>query len=413
MSKRSPTARLCYATCPPGLENILSWEAEHLGLEGIRRGRGRISFQNKGDAALRAVLWLRTAHRILEHLFRFPAGNRDELYAGVVDFPWEDWLDRDTTFAVRTVGTTEQLHHTHFSSLIVKDAIADRLNQRIGGRPDVDPQNPVFLVVCHLDQGYCTLSLDTDGHRLHQRGYRRVSVDAPIRETLAAAVLLWSRWRADTQLFDPFCGSGTIVIEAAMLARNLAPGRHRTPACLEWPTLRSQRMKHWAQLCADADARVVEQSEWLVAASDRSPEAVAATAANAEAAGVRPWVTCSTSDSRRVDYRGSGGLVVGNPPYGERLSTFVPARELLEQTIETIGRTGGHSALFIVPQELELEFEAQRWLMMRNGPIDCKAIYFEQTSQTNRRMEIRSTNEWSSSRTSRTNRPSSTKPLRW
>lgn len=411
MSKRSPTARLCYATCPPGLENILSWEAEKVGLEGIRRGRGRISFQNKGNSALKAVLWLRTAHRILEHLFRFPARTRDELYAGVSEFPWEDWLDKETTFAVQTVGTTEQLHHTHYSSLIVKDAIVDRLTQRTGGRPDVDPQAPVFLIVCHLDEDYCTLSLDTDGHRLHQRGYRRIPVEAPIRETLAAALLLWSRWSVHTDLFDPFCGSGTLAIEAAMMAHNIAPGRRRNPACLEWP--RQQRMQQWVQLCADADARIVEQTEGVIAASDRAPDAIAATLANAEAAEVRRWLTCSVSDSRRVDYLGTGGLIIGNPPYGERLSTFRQAQELLEQTIETIGRKCDHSAMFIVPNDMDLPFEAHRWLMVRNGPIDCKAVYLEQTPQTNRRIAIRSTKEPSSNRTSRTSRPSSTKPLRW
>ena len=227
--------RSWYATCPRGAEPALRRELEAIGAKGIRPGQGGARFTGEREIALRGCLDLRTALRVLEPIGDFPAATAEELYEGAAKLPWQDLISPGQTFAVAASGRAPGLTHTHFVELKVKDAIVDALRSRTGARPDVDPKRPDVLVVAHLSRGACSLSLDLAGDLLSDRGYRVQTVEAPLRESLAAAVVLLSGWEGRTELHDPVCGSGTLAIEAALFAAVRAPNEQRTLACEKWP----------------------------------------------------------------------------------------------------------------------------------------------------------------------------------
>src|SRR5207253_11039726 len=185
--------------------------------------------------ALRACLDSRTALRVLEPVGEFPAVTADELYAGAAALPWSELIAKGQTLAVSATGRTEHLTNTHFVEQRVKDAAVDVLRERKGFRPDVDPRAPAVLIVAHLANGKCSVSLDLAGELLSNRGYRVRTVEAPLREALAAAVVLESGWDGTTPLRDPVCGSGTLAIEAALFAARKAPNEKRRLACERSP----------------------------------------------------------------------------------------------------------------------------------------------------------------------------------
>ncbi|MFL5420019.1 MAG: class I SAM-dependent RNA methyltransferase, partial [Myxococcales bacterium] len=201
-----------YATCPRGAEGVLAGELAGIGAKGIRPGRGGVRFTGERDVALRGCLALRTALRVLEPIGEFPAESSDDLYAGARSLPWEDLIGTGDSIAVSATGRASGLSHTRFVEQRTKDAIVDRLREIRGERPAVDPRAPDVLAVVHLGEGRCSVSLDLAGDLLSNRGYRVRSVEAPLREALAAAAVLLSGWDGTTPLHDPLCGSGTIAI---------------------------------------------------------------------------------------------------------------------------------------------------------------------------------------------------------
>src|SRR5207253_934035 len=207
--------------------------------------------------ALRACLDSRTALRVLEPIGEFPAITADELYAGAAALPWSELIAKGQTLAVSATGRTEHLTNTHFVEQRVKDAAVDVLRERKGFRPDVDPRAPDVLIVAHLANGKCSVSLDLAGELLSNRGYRVRTVEAPLREALAAAVVLASEWPGTTPLHDPLCGSGTLAIEAALFAARRAPNRERRLACERWPRTAAADASTLAKLRAELRAREI------------------------------------------------------------------------------------------------------------------------------------------------------------
>ena len=313
--------RSWYATCPRGAETVLARELEDLGAKGIRAGQGGVRFTGERETALRACLDLRTALRVLEPVAEFDATNAEELYAGAEKVPWSDLIAPGQTIAVSATGRAPGLTHTHFVELKIKDAVVDALRGRTGTRPDVDPRTPDVLIVAHLHAGKCSLSLDLAGDLLSNRGYRVRTVEAPLREALAAAVVLLSGWEGRVPVHDPVCGSGTLAIEAALFAAARAPNERRSLACERWPRTAAEDAVTLRRLRAELRDRAVRRAaEGLppVLASDRDPDAVAATKANARAAQVE--VDAFAADAREVKPLSPPGQFLLNVPYGERLS---------------------------------------------------------------------------------------------
>ena len=210
-----------------GLEEILAEELTTLGANDIQIGRRMVSFTGDKRMMYKANFCLRTAIRILKPIKNFTAKDADEVYNQIQAIPWEEYLDVNKTFAIDAVVFSEEFRHSKFVSYKVKDAIVDYFREKTGKRPSVRINNPDVLLNIHIAHTTCTLSLDSSGESLHRRGYRQEQVEAPLNEVLAAGMVLMTGWRGECDLIDPMCGSGTIPVEAALIARNIAPGVFR------------------------------------------------------------------------------------------------------------------------------------------------------------------------------------------
>ena len=371
--------RSWYATCPRGAEEALEGELRGIGAKGIRAGRGVVRFTGEREIALRGCLELRTALRVLEPVGEFAAVDAEQLYAGGLQLPWNELIAPGQTIAVAASGRAAGLTHTHFVEQKLKDAVVDALRDRAGFRPDVSPKAPGVLVVAHLANGACTVSLDLAGDLLSNRGFRVRTVEAPLRESLAAAVVLYSGWNGKTPLSDPLCGSGTLAIEAALFSARRAPNGNRRLACERWPRTSAEDGPLLERLRSELAAREVVPAP--IFASDRDPEAVEAARANAGAA--RVPVHVSLQDAREMKPLDPPGQLLLNVPYGERLEAGgrKPLKTFYHQLGASLRRLRGHRAAVLSGSE---DFESAFGIRPRgprrtiwNGPLRCTLYRYE------------------------------------
>jgi len=375
--------RSWYATCPRGVEPVLERELAGVGAKGIRPGQGGVRFTGERETALRGCLDLRTALRVLEPIGEFPASDAEQLYEGAAKLPWHELIAPGQTFAVAASGRAPGLTHTHFVELKIKDAVVDALRARTGARPDVDPRHPDVLVVAHLANGTCSLSLDLAGDLLSNRGYRVRTVEAPLRESLAAAVVLLSGWEGRTPLLDPVCGSGTLAIEAALFAAARAPGERRILASEKWPRTAAgdvRSLRHIRAELRERASRRAAEGYPPILASDRDPEAVAAARENARAAAVE--IRVSEGDALAIEPLSPPGQLLLNVPYGERLEAG--GRKQLKTFYHQLGaalrRLPGHRAAVLSGSD---DFESAFGIRPRgrhqlwNGPLRSTLRLYE------------------------------------
>lgn len=374
------------ATAPAGFEPLLIAELSALGANDPKPVRGGVRFHGSLELAYRACLWSRTASRVLLPLFEFPVTGTEALYAGIHDFPWETHLNPDSTLSVEFSGTCPGIDHVHFGAQRVKDAIVDRFRARFGRRPGVDRQRPDLQIHVLSRDGQAIVSLDLAGDSLHRRGYRAATVIAPLKETLAAALLLKTDWPAIAAaggvFLDPLCGSGTLAIEAAWIAGDHAPGLLRT----HWGF--SGWLGHvpalWSRLLAEATERCRAGHSHIppIFASDHDPSAVRAALINADRAGV--------ADRMRVERRklatvepptGFPGLLITNPPYGERLGEQDTCAQLYAQLGDRLKArfVGWKTAVFTGNPKLgkRMGLRAERTHTFHNGPLECRLLRFQ------------------------------------
>ena len=349
-------------------------ELKLLGAKGVRSGTGGVRFTGERELALRACLELRTALRVLEPLGEFAATTSDELYEGARKLPWPEIVRPGQTIAVTASGRAEGLTHTHFVEVRTKDAVVDALRDAKGFRPDVDPRAPDVLIVVHLAKGRCDVSLDLAGDLLSNRGYRVRTVEAPLREALAAAMVLYAGWDGETPFHDPLCGSGTIAIEAALFAARRPPNLDRRFACERDP----EDARILAGLRAELRVRIRKTPPIL--ATDRDADAVAATQANARAAKVELQVL--QADARSIEPLGPPGQLLLNVPYGERLEAGgkKPLKTFYHQVGESFrGLTGHRAAILSGSPDFESAFgirpRGKRTIW--NGPLKCGLYFYE------------------------------------
>lgn len=366
-------------TAAAGTEDLLSRELRALGVNEQRQIKGGVRFSGTLAKAMEACLWVRTGMRVLQQLGSFEAGDQEALYEGVRRFPWNDFLGPRHTLAVDAIGTSETLRHTHFVGQRVKDAVCDVIRERRNARPSVDARNPDMRLVARLARGRCELSLDLSGEPLFKRGYRQDQTRAPLKETLAASVLLCAGYDGTEPLLDPMCGSGTLAIEAAMIARHRAPGLNRAFGLERWPWLDRDQQRVLRDL--RLEARESERAEMpRILAGDRDPEAVQAARANVARTGLPVEVV--EQDAREALSAGEPGWIVTNPPYGERLDGG--GRKNLKTFFWQLGRAwrelGAQKvAVLSGGPEFESAFGARpggrRWLY--NGPILCELLMYQ------------------------------------
>jgi putative N6-adenine-specific DNA methylase len=321
--------------------------------------------------------------RVLLPLKTIPADSADALYEGVRALPWLDHLDVNHTFSVEASGTSDTLRHTHFTALRIKDAIVDTVREAKGARPSVDAKTPDVRVIAHLSKGQCDVSLDVSGEPLFKRGYRLEPTTASLKETLAAAVLLASGYDGERPLVDPMCGSGTIALEAALIAHHQAPGLRRSFGIERWPSFDDSLRARLREIKEEATARVRKDAP-EIRASDWDEEAVAAALVNAKRLGLP--VQISKADARELTPLSPPGFVVCNPPYGERLEGG--GRKTLKTFFWQLGQKwrelhGHHIALVAGGPELESAFGmrpvARRALF--NGPLACQLLQYDIAAQ--------------------------------
>jgi putative N6-adenine-specific DNA methylase len=308
-----------FATCSKGTEGALRQELAALKLPAVRGGRGGVHFEGRLEHGAKACLHSRTAMRVLLELATFPVDGPDALYEGARTVDWTEWLTEKTTLAVEATGLAPGVTHTGFAALKVKDAVVDQLREKLGARPDVDTRDPAVPIVLHLDGGQATLSLDLAGQPLHKRGWRTTTTVAPLKETLAAAVLLLGRVDVDAPFVDPLCGSGTLPIEQALRARRIPPGLDRAFAFQRWPCYRTDLQSRWDKLKAQAQAGILPRAPAPILAVDLHPKAIEACTRNAHLAGVSGDLVIERGDARDLTPRFDPGTLCANPPYGERL----------------------------------------------------------------------------------------------
>ena len=300
-----------------GLEEVLAKELTELGASNIEIGNRMVAFT--GDKALmyKANFCLRTAIRILKPIKHFKANTADEVYENIKSIAWENYLDNTKSFAVDAVVFSNEFRHSKFVAYKVKDAIVDYFRDKTGERPSVRINNPDVLLNIHIAEDRCTLSLDSSGESLHRRGYRQEAVEAPLNEVLAAGMILMTGWKGECDLIDPMCGSGTIPIEAALIARNIAPGVFRKEFAFE----------KWVDFDQDLfdsiynDDSQEREFNHKIYGYDNNPKAYEIAIHNVKAAGLSKDIVLKLQPFQQFEQPKEKSIIITNPPYGERIST--------------------------------------------------------------------------------------------
>lgn len=368
-----------FATVARGLEDIAAQELESLGAISPETGFCGVTFSGDLELLYRVNLWARLPFRILVQLAEFRCRDADDLYTGIQRIDWEPYLPPELTMAVVATGKNRQLNHTHFTALQVKNAIVDQQRDRFGKRSSVDTQQPDVQVNVHINRDRATLSLDSSGSSLHRRGYRPAVGKAPLKESLAAALIYLSGWQSDQAFCDPLCGSGTLPLEAALIGLKRAPGLFRDRFGFEnWPDFDAQL---WHQLQAQARQEQRETLAAPIVGCDRDRQVIIQARTNAKNCQLGQQVALQIQDLSAVEAPADSGVVVCNPPYGERLgkdedlgALYKLLGDVLKQRFKgwTAYVLSGNKAL---SQSIGLK-SSQR-IPVWNGNLPCQLMKYE------------------------------------
>lgn len=353
-----------------GLEAMVSKELYRLGYDSKKTEDGKVVFDGDYDAVCRANMWLRCGERVLIKVGEFEAKTADDLYEGVKALPWERFIAKDDAFPVKGRTIRSELNSDRNSQIMIKKAIADRLGEKYG--ISWMPETGVtYQIQFTIIKNIVTLMIDTSGEPLHKRGYRKKANLAPLRETIAAAMVMISYWKFEEPFLDPFCGSGTIPIEAAMFKRNIAPGLMRNFAFESFPQIDKRLLKDIIDEAKDEEHRDVSLD---ITASDIDPYALELTEHNAKAAGVSEFINIKQADAGKIFLDKECGSIITNPPYGERLSDLEECRKLYRQISKSFSRLPKWSYYILTSHEdFEKEFgkRADRRRKIYNGMLRC------------------------------------------
>ena len=300
-----------------GLEPVLARELAQLGAQDIEPGRRMVQFTGDKELLYRANVELHTALKILKPIAEFQVRSAEEVYSEIQKIDWSQYLSLDKTFAVDAVVFSDEFTHSKFVSYKVKDAIVDQFRERTGQRPNISVSNPDLQLHIHIADTKATLCLDSSGESLHRRGYRQEAVEAPINEVLAAGIIMLTGWQGDTDFIDPMCGSGTFLIEAALIARNMAPGLFRKEFAFEkWPDYDAEL---YGRIYND-DSKERPFSHHIYG-YDIDMKAVNTARLNVKAAGLADVISVAQKDFKDFEQPAQKSIIVTNPPYGERITT--------------------------------------------------------------------------------------------
>lgn len=355
-----------------GLEGVLAQELIELGANNVRHERRAVSFTGDKQLMYRANLCLRTASRVLKPILTFRAKDADEVYAQVKQIAWDQYMSVQTGFSIDSTVYSEEFRHSKYVTYRVKDAIADWWMEKEGKRPSVKLTNPDLYINVHIAKTTVTVSLDSSGESLHKRGYRVANTEAPINEALAAGMLLLSGWKGETDFYDMMCGSGTLLIEAALIAQNIAPGVFR----------QDYAFCHWADFDADLwsdiyndDSREREFTHHIYG-SDASYYAVQAALKNVKEAGMSKWIDVKQIRLQEIKRAEQGpAMVMMNPPYGERLAQDKDVLRLYDDIGSCLKHQfTGSTAWIISSNDVALKcigLKPSKKVHLLNGELNC------------------------------------------
>lgn len=363
------------ATAVFGLESEVAFELKSLGYEDLRIDHGKVLFRGDASAVARCNLWLRCADRVLIEVARFPCKDFTALYDGVHAVPWKDLLPSSAFAHVTGRSVKSQITSVPALQRVTKKAIVDVL--RVGtGRSELPETGVRYPVHVALRKDEALLTLDTSGQGLHKRGYRDLSMAAPLKETLAAGLIRLSRWKAERPFLDPFCGSGTLAIEAGMIARNIAPGRQRGFLAEDWPLV---PVSAWREAREEADDLRRPSLSLDIRGSDRDRDCVTMARRHAKRAGLEKELRFVRRDFAEVELEGEYGVCLSNPPYGERIGEREEVEALYRLMGERLGRLESWSVYVLTSRE---DFEelygkpASKKRKLFNGKLRCNLFQY-------------------------------------
>lgn len=382
-----PPADQFFAPCPRGLEHVLASELGELGAGAVRIVDGGVGFNGPYRLCYTVNLESRIASRVLWGVGEAAYRSEQDIYDFARVLPWPDWFGPERTIRVNVAAVRSPLKSLNFATLRIKDAICDTFRDATGRRPDVDTRSPDVRVHAFLTGEDCTLYMDTSGDPLFKRGYRTVTGDAPLRENLAAGILRLAGWQPGTPLFDPMCGSGTFLAEAAMMAANIAPGAKRR---FGFERLKTFDRNDWRHLLGASRDRVDRRADLQIYGRDRDPKAVRIAETNLRAMGMAGAVHLECADIlKEMTPPAPSGTIVTNPPYGVRieeqagLARFYPKLgDVLKQ-----GFTGWTAYILTADMRLPklIRLATSRRIPLYNGALDCRLFEYKLVEGSNRK----------------------------
>jgi putative N6-adenine-specific DNA methylase len=375
-----------FATCPRGLEALLTEELTALGAQSLAPTDGGVGFSGDMPLCYRANLESRVATRIMWQVGRGRYSNEEDVYKAAYALQWPEWFAINRTFMVKVTAVKCPLKSLEFVTLRIKDAVCDKFRLKGGNRPYIDTKQPDVRIHAYLTADEYRLYLDTSGNALFQRGQRRASVEAPLRENLAAGIIKLSGWQPGTPLLDPMCGSGTFLLEAVMIALDMAPGLNRS---FGFEKLLNFDAAAWQKMKQEAQARAKSVSFQQIYGSDLDMKSVRAAKQNLEQAGLLAAVMLDRQDIVEVAAPVDHGVLIANPPYGVRIGEDEELAALYPKMGETLKRNfAGWNAYFLtsdlrLPKLMRLSPSKRTPLF--NGPLECRLFEIKMVAGSNRK----------------------------
>lgn len=363
-----------------GLEEVLSTELQSVGAKNIEKLNRAVAFEGSLETLYLSNYLCRTALRILIPIKTFQVRNQDELYREMMRIDWSQYLSATDTISIDSVANASAFTNSMFVSMKAKDAIVDQFRNKTGERPSVDTLSPDLRINIHIYKEDCTLSLDSSGNSLHKRGYRVESNKAPLNEVLGAGLVLLSGWDKKKNLIDPMCGSGTLLTEACMYAKNIPPGYFRKEFGFQrWKGIYGYRPSIWSKIVEDANKKIVPLTA-LIKGSDSARSSVSIVKTNLKSAGIREEIDIQFCDFADTKGPEGGGVVIMNPPYGERMD-----KDDIGALYKSIGDTlkkeyQGYDAWIISSNKEAINnigLKTSRRIVIYNGPLECRFLKYE------------------------------------
>jgi putative N6-adenine-specific DNA methylase len=375
-----------FAPCPRGLEAPLSEELKSLGAEGIRATDGGVHFSGPGSLSYRVNLHSRTASRVLWRVAMVRYNSEQDIYDTVYALPWADWFDVSRTIRVNMAAIKCPLRSLDFATLKIKDAVCDKFRLTTGERPSVDTHAPDIRIHAFLEESQMTLYVDTSGDALFKRGVRQYTNIAPLRENLAAGILMLSGWKPGTPLLDPMCGSGTFLIEAAQMSLNIAPGISRHFAFEKLHTFNDEK---WQAMREEAIAAQKPVTALPIFGSDLYGDELKAAHLNLENAGLLAAVTLKQANVLEINAPADHGVLVANLPYGERMGELDEMRELYPKLGDVLKQKFKGWNAYLLTADLampkHIRLSVSRRTPLFNGALECRLFEYKVVAGSNRK----------------------------